>query len=57
MNRLRTVRWVGLMTRAGEKICARRVSVEKPEQKDKWEDPSLHEKIILHTFSRNTFEG
>jgi len=35
------------MARAGEKRCALRVLVEKPEQKDKWEDPGLHGKIIL----------
>jgi len=47
MIKLRKVRWVVLIARAGEKRCVLRVLVEKPEQKDKWEDTSLHEKIIL----------
>ena len=45
------------MTRAGEKRRARRFLVGKPEQRDKWENPGLHEKIIFTCIFKKYFGG
>jgi hypothetical protein len=41
------MRWAGHVARMGEGRGVYRVLVGKPEERDNWEDPDIHGRIIL----------